>query len=122
MIHEMKLKDIYFNKIKSGKKMYEIRLNDDKRKQIDVGDIIIFKKTSNPFEILQTKVVDLIYFDSFNEMISTLPKEKVGFEKESLSQIVDIYHQFYSEEDEGRLGVLAIKINLLNKGVYVCNN
>ena len=32
MQHEMKIKAIYFDKIKNGEKVYEVRLNDEKRR------------------------------------------------------------------------------------------
>ena len=115
MTHEMKLKDVYFNKIKNGDKIYEIRLNDEKRQAIDVGDLIIFKNNSDLHQSLKTVVEDLIYFESFEEITKTLPKEKVGFENENASQIVEIYHQFYNAEDEKKYGVVAIKVNLLEE-------
>ena len=99
MVHEMKLRAIYFDKIKAGEKIYEIRLNDEKRKLIDVGDVIVFKKEPELNEVLKAVVKDLIYFNSFNEMSTTLPLEKVGFENKPLDEVVAIYHQFYSEED-----------------------
>ena len=52
MIHEMKLREVYFNLIKEGKKIYEIRLNDEKRQQIDVGDYIVFQNQSNTNECI----------------------------------------------------------------------
>ena len=109
----MKLREIYFNKIKCGEKIYEIRLNDEKRKLIDVGDVVIFKKEPELTETIQTIVEDLIYFKSFNEMINTLPPVKVGFDTETKQEIEDIYHQFYSDEDEAKFGVLAIKFKTL---------
>ena len=113
MIHEMKLREIYFNKIKNGEKIYEIRLNDEKRKLINVGDVIIFKKEPELEESIQTFVEDLIYFKSFSEMINTLPLSKVGFDNETKQEVEDIYHQFYSNDDEYKYGVLAIKIKTL---------
>ena len=47
MIHIMKLKEQYFNYIKYGTKKYEIRLNDEKRKNIKRGDFIEFQKDRN---------------------------------------------------------------------------
>ena len=47
-------------------------------------------------------------------MINTLPKEKVGFENESLEEIIDIYHQFYTSNDENKFGVIAIKVEVTN--------
>lgn len=113
MIHEMNLRSIYFDKIKVGEKIYEIRLNDEKRKLIDVGDVIVFKREPEKTETLKTVVKDLIYFDSFIEMSTTLPLEKVGFENKPLEEVVKIYHQFYSEEQEQKYGVLAIKVEVI---------
>ena len=57
-------------------------------------------------------VEDLLHFSSFEEMAKSLPKEKIGFENCEISQIVDVYHQFYSKNDESKYGVLAIKIKI----------
>ena len=40
----MKLNSEMFDKVKSGKKTYEVRLLDEKRQKIGVGDTIIFKR------------------------------------------------------------------------------
>lgn len=44
MVHKIKLRKIYYEMIKSGAKIYEGRLNDEKRRLISVGDIITFQK------------------------------------------------------------------------------
>lgn len=113
MIHEMKLKEIYFDKVKCGEKIYEIRLNDEKRKMISVGDFVIFKKEPELKEVISTIVKDLTYFESFDEMIDVLPVNKIGFIDVEKSVIADIYHQFYSREDEQKYGVVAIKVELV---------
>ncbi len=113
MKHDMKLQSIYFDKIKKGQKIYEIRLNDEKRRIIDVGDVIVFKREPELKESIETIVEDLIYFDSFKEMIDTLPLFKVGFENVSKKEVEDIYHSFYSVENESKYGVVAIKVKLI---------
>lgn len=115
MIHEMKLKSIYFEKIKGGQKIYEIRLNDEKRKIIDVGDIIIFKKEPDLQESIKAIVKDLIYFTSFKEMANTLPLDKVGFDHMTKDEVESIYYSFYSLENEARHGVVAIKIEVIKE-------
>lgn len=114
MIHEMKLRAKYFNLIKQGKKNYEVRLNDEKRKLINVGDVITFKKESELNESFNVVVKDLIYFNSFEKMANTLPLEKVGFETEMADEVVNTYHQFYTIENEKEYGVVAIKIELID--------
>lgn len=111
----MKLKAVYFDKIKSGQKIYEIRLNDKKRQLIDVGDIIIFKKEPELKDTLKTVVKDLIYFKTFNEMVNTLPMDKIGFEKNTKTEVENIYYSFYSNDDELTYGVVAIKVEVVEK-------
>ena len=113
MVHEMKLRSIYFDLIKSGVKIYEGRLNDEKRSLIDVGDVITFKREPELKDSFNAVVKDLVYFESFEEMANTLPLEKVGFEKETPEEVVAIYHQFYTTEDEAKYGVVAIKVEVL---------
>lgn len=114
MIHEMKLKEKYFDMIKVGKKIYEVRLNDEKRQLIGVGDVIVFKKEPNLVEKVDTIVKDLIHFNSFEEMAKTLPLDKVGFFNKKIKEVVDVYHEFYSQEEENKYGVVAIKVDKIN--------
>jgi len=110
MIHEMKLKKEYFDLIVSGKKVYEVRLNDEKRRLIKVGDKIKFRKEPELKECVMVSVKDLILFNSFLEMAQCLPNEKIGFNGYTPEEIADVYHKFYSSTDEEKFGVLAILI------------
>ncbi len=65
MIHSMKLHTKYFNKIKAGEKKIEVRLFDDKRKKISVGDIIQFQDASDSRRIVNTEVVGLLHYNNF---------------------------------------------------------
>ncbi len=96
-----------------GQKIYEGRLNDEKRQLIHIGDVIVFKREPELVDSFKTIVKDLIYFDSFEEMAKTLPLKQVGFEKETPNEVVKIYHKFYSLEDEKKYGVVAIKIEVI---------
>ena len=112
MIYEMKLKDIYFNKIQNGSKIYEIRLNDEKRQMLCIGDTIIFKSESDLKNTVTTSIDNLIYFKNFEDMAKTLSNDEIGFENTNINDIVDTYHQFYNVDDELKYGVVAIKLRL----------
>jgi len=112
MIHQMRLKPTYFDLIKAGEKIYEIRLNDEKRQKIKVGDEIIFTNEPEPDKTISTQVVDLIKFKSFKEMANTLPLNEVGFHKLNADEVVEVCHHFYTPEEENQFGVLAIKLKL----------
>jgi ASC-1-like (ASCH) protein len=108
----MKLKSRYFDYMKNGTKRIEIRLNDEKRKLIKVGDTITFLKEPELTEKLMARVVALLHFESFEKMAKNLPLAKLGFENETKEQVVEAYHQFYSEQDEKEYGVVVIQVEV----------
>ena len=79
MLHTMKLKQEPFEKIRNGDKTIELRLYDEKRQQVQVGDFIELCLIDNPREKLQTRVTALHRFDSFQKLYASLPKEKLGY-------------------------------------------
>lgn len=114
MIHEIKVKENYYNKIKSGEKIYEVRLLDEKRCLINVGDTLRINKEPLMEEFLDAKVVDLLRFKSFQEMASVLPAISIGFDGCLPEEIVNEYHKFYSGELEEKYGVVAIKLKVIS--------
>lgn len=46
-------------------------------------------------------------------MALALPLEKIGFANVSVQDVVDVYHQFYSKENEQKYGVVAIKVRTI---------
>lgn len=113
MKYEMKLRGEYFDKIKSGQKIYEIRLNDEKRQQFKVGDYILFRRVENEDDTLDVVIEDLLHFKSFADMLILLPLKDIGFENKTRKEVEDIYHTFYSKEDEEKYKVLAIKVKVV---------
>lgn len=111
--HELGLQPEFYNLIKDGIKIYEGRLNDEKRKLINVGDIIIIKKDPERVESFKTRVVEKLYFENFLSMAENLASKDIGFEGKSPSEIEAVYRRFYSEENEKKFGVVAIKLELI---------
>ena len=54
----MTLQGDHFDSIKSGNKIYEIRLNDEKREKIQIGDKILFRKLPDLFDGVVVRVVE----------------------------------------------------------------
>lgn len=71
--HSMGLYEEPFQSIQEGKKVYEVRLNDEKRRKIQVGDVIEFIKVPENGETLQIEVVGLRKYDTFQEMYEDIP-------------------------------------------------
>lgn len=58
----------YFHSIKEGKKQVEVRLNDEKRRKINVGDTIVFIKVPEQNEMIKVQVTELRKYDTFKDM------------------------------------------------------
>ena len=109
----MKLDAQFFDQVKSGKKIYEVRLYDEKRQKIGIGDNIIFKKQPELIDGVVVRVVDVKRFDTFEQMAQTLSLSSVGFDNKNAGQVSRFYRSIYSREDEKKFGVVAFKIELV---------
>ena len=105
------LDDIYFNKIKNGEKTIELRLYDDKRKNINIDDVIKFEDRKNG-EIIKCKVIKLHLFKNFKELFRNKDINKIGFDKPTINDYKKM-EKFYSIEEQEKYGVVGIEIELL---------
>lgn len=112
-IHEMLIKPEYFELVKSGEKKYEVRTNDERRKNMYIGDYIKLIKEPELEETIMLEIVDKIEFPNFTALYDSLPKKDVGFEGKTTAEIVGELRKFYSEELENKLGAVAIKVALV---------
>ena len=112
-IHEMKLNDEPFKKIKSGKKKIEIRLNDEKRQKLKVHDLIEFTNVKTE-EKLIVKVKNLYYYDSFSKLYKHFDKEILGYNKNDESSYKDM-DLYYNKDEQSKYKALAIEIDLINR-------
>lgn len=118
MLHTMKLKQEPFEKIRNGSKTIELRLYDEKRQQVQIGDFIEFSLMDNPREKLQTKVIALHRFDSFQELYTSLPKEKLGYKSDETSESNHM-DDYYSREEQEKYGVIGIEIRLADLQKFI---
>ena len=108
-IHEMLIKPEFFDDVVNGDKIYEVRTNDERRKAMNIGDIMIIIKEPELTDWVAVKIVDKLEFKNFTELYDTLPKKEVGFEGRTTEEIVSELRRFYTEEQENTIGVVAIK-------------
>ena len=109
---EMRLDPEPFQKIKSGEKTIEVRLLDDKRKNIKAGDIIIFYNRSRENEAVAAEVVTLHKFKTFKELFSSGLTKGAGLGCLSATEAAVYMHKFYTAEQEKLYGVLGIEIRV----------
>ncbi|SCZ11785.1 ASCH domain-containing protein [Alkaliphilus peptidifermentans] len=111
MIHQMGLYGKYFEIIKDGKKKVEVRLNDEKRRKINVGDTIEFINASDLNEILKVQVVELRKFVTFKDMYESIPFKDFGCEGWTIKEMLEKTYEIYTLEQEKEWGTLAITIS-----------
>ena len=111
----MKVQEKYYHLLKSGQKTIELRLYDEKRQKIAIGDTICFTDVSDATRVLHTKVKDLFVFPSFEALYKALPLTECGYTAESVKYASpEDMRQYYSPEQERQYGVLAIKIEIIS--------
>ena len=114
MKHFMKLQKEPFKMIKSGKKIYEMRLLDEKRKGIKIGDEIEFSLYDFEGEKLVVVVEDLLQFTSFIDLYAHLSPLDIGYTEENkASASYKDMEKYYPKEEQAKYGVVAIKIKLI---------
>ena len=107
MEFKMKLQSLPFSMIESGRKSIELRLYDEKRKQITIGDTIRFSAINNP-----TKA--LFIFGSFEELYRALPLTECGYTADNVrSASPKDMLKYYTREQEEAYGVIGIRIKVL---------
>ena len=106
----MRLHKEPFELIKNGSKTIELRLYDEKRQMINLGDTITFENRSDGDKI-QVKVIALYIYPSFEELYKHFDKESLGYNKDDIANPKDM-EKYYSIEEQNKYGVLGIEIKI----------
>ena len=110
-VHSMHLDEQYFRKIVSGVKTIEMRLYDERRRAIRVGDVIRFDSDVGSVQVV---VRALHVFSDFAELYGKLDLTKCGYSREELaSASPDDMLVYYSLEQQRKWGVVGIEIELI---------
>lgn len=113
MEHKMKLQPKYYDFMLNGTKRIEIRLFDEKRKQINIGDTIKFLKEPELNENFNTKVIGLLRYRSFSDMFKDFDISILADKSMSKIELIDELEQFYTKEEQTKYGVLGIRIEII---------
>ena len=109
----MRLDASEFDLIKFGKKIVEIRLLDEKRRKLKIGDTIEFSKRPIEKEKILCRIVKLNKQKSFLELLDKISPKKLGYSEDyDKNKILERVYKTYSKEDEKKYGVLGIEIEL----------
>lgn len=106
----MKLKEQPFSMIKQGLKTIELRLYDEKRRTIQIGDQICFHHDDETIDVV---VTNLFIFPDFKSLYETLPLMKCGYTKDDIKDASPIdMNAYYTVEEQKKYGVIGIEIVL----------
>ena len=108
---EMHLDKEVFKLIKNGKKTVEMRLNDEKRRGLKVGDRISFLERGSSKKIL-CEIVKLHPYNNFEELYADIPKEKLGYTRDDIASPADM-NLYYTYEEVSKYGVLGIELKVI---------
>ncbi len=116
MTHTLNLHPQPFALIADGRKTIELRLYDEKRSQIQVGDTLVFTHSNDSTQTLTAKVTALHRFTDFAALYAALPLDKCGYLPEELpTASPEDMNLYYSAEKQALYGVVGIEIALIEE-------
>ena len=110
MEHTLKLQPKYFDYINTGTKRVELRLYDEKRQKINIGDTIIFKREPELEINLKVKVIALLWYNSFDELLKDFNIEILADKTITKEELLNDLEKYYTLDKQSKYGVVGIKI------------
>lgn len=116
MIFEMNLQEQPFRLIEDGRKDIEMRLNDERRKNMHEEDFILFRNVITQ-KYLFAKIIKIHHFPNFHLLYQSFDKERLGYLKHEEAKPSDM-NLYYPDEKIERYGVLGIEIQVIRQFQY----
>lgn len=101
-----------FERIDSGAQSIEVRINDEKRKALKIGDEIEFELRGSPERKFNARIVELFHYKTFAELYGSRPVDEFG-RGESVDELVESIFKIYTKEEETKFGVVGIRLELV---------
>lgn len=115
-MHEIGIESSLVEAIRTGQKTVEGRLGKPRFLQMKEGDTITVREDmwkdgemiGSRDDALQLKVTQVLYFESFKEMLEAINYEAAVPTAKTLADAISKYAEFYSPKDEEEYGVVAL--------------
>ena len=104
-----------FELVKNGTKNVEARVNDEKRRQIKIGDKIEVLKRPDEIETLWVRVTKLIPYQNFEELAAKYPIERLYSSSFTKEEYLALFPKFYTKEEIKEYGTVAIEFEVVNE-------
>ena len=122
-IFSSKLQEPYYTYIRDGIKIYEMRVNDEKRKKMKIGDIWKFKNANNEkLPEYNTKIINKKIYKSFEEAIKKKGYKKLLPNSKSIKEAIKTYNAFDNgmyEVDAKKYGVVCFRLKVIKHRIIV---
>lgn len=102
-----------FDIVKNGNKNVEVRINDEKRRKLKIGDELIFLKRPLEDEKINAKVISLDYYDNFNKLVENYEMKRLYLETYTKEKFLKELERFYTKEEQNKFGVVAIGFEII---------
>ena len=109
MIYKMGLQNKYYKLVDQGNKIVELRLYDQKRKKLKVGNLIRFYEEPERINYIDTIITKLNKYNSFSEALENINMNLLTNESEE-KYLADL-ENYYKKEEQAKYGVIAITIS-----------
>lgn len=112
MKHKIKLQPQYYDYVLNGTKRIEIRLFDEKRKLINIGDKIEILKEPDYLESFEVEVIGLLRYKDFESLFNDFDISILADSSISKEELLSDLEKFYPKEKQEEYGVLGIRIEI----------
>lgn len=107
--------------IYSGIKTIEVRLGKPRFLKMQVGDILSVREDiwnndkiiDNIEDVLRIKITQILYFESFSELLDSTDFELVVPYAKNIEEAKELFAKFYTKADEDEYGVVAFYFELV---------
>lgn len=97
-----------FEIVDKGVKNIEVRINDEKRRKLKIGDTLTFLKRPLEEESIKAVVTDLKYYDNFETLVENNDIERLYKKDYTKEDFIKLLERFYTKEEQEKYGVVAI--------------
>lgn len=115
---QLEVQRIYFDKIKSGEKIVEVRLFKGVYKTIKKGELLWFITPTNShlsYNEFYMIAENIELYDSFEDLLSKIDKSLLGFKNKTKEETLLTYKYIYKDYNLKDYKVMAIYLKKINK-------
>ncbi len=114
MKHNMRLINEAYNNVINGTKRVEIRLLDEKRSKLKIGDTITFTNYDDSSKSFDTEIINLLVFNDINEVLSNYDISLLLSKSTKKEDLINIFNSIYSIEERNKYKIICIEFKIKN--------